>query len=160
MPAGAWTLFNSAILKDGDGTLGSLNGSTDYKISLHVAGGGAPARTCSTLADVTGTGSFNTEVANGAGGIYVTGGQAATPSEFIVHPSSAEKSRFNVPAVSWTTTGTSMAARYAVLRKATGNHVIAYCDLDTTAPGNITVAIGATLSITNTAGVFRRERTP
>lgn len=158
MAAGAWILFNSALLKDGDGTLGNLNGATDYKISLHVAGTAPPVATSSVLGDVTAT---NAEVANGAGGIYVTGGQAATPSEFIVHPLSAAKTRFNVPSVSWTTSGSAMSARYAVLRKSTGNHVIAYCDLETTLlpTANVSVASGATLSISNSNGVFRKEKT-
>lgn len=158
MAAGGWTLFNSFRLKDGDGTLGNLNGATDYKISLHVAGSGAPVVTAT---DYNAVKLGNTEVANGAGGIYVTGGVTVTPSEYIVHPTDVAKTRFNVPNAAWTTSGSAMAARYAVLRKSTGDHIIAFCDLDASfgagSGTNVTVASGATLTISNTRGVFVKE---
>lgn len=138
MAAGAWTLTNG-------GRTSLLNGTFDLdtdtmKIALFLSTSNIGASS-TTYAGLT------NEHANANG--YTTGGKSVTGSL-----SGTTTVTFDVtdPAT-WTASGGSITARFAVLYEVGGN-VIAYCLLDST-PADVTATDGNTFDVTIHAnGVF------
>lgn len=139
MAAGTWTFTNV-------GRTRLLNGTFDidtdsYKVALFLSTSNIGAAS-TTYAGVT------NEHANANG--YVTGGVAVTltlsgtttvTADFSTNPS-------------WTASGGSIVARYAVLYEV-GGDVLAYCLLDN-APADVTTTTGNTLTIDPPAqGIFQ-----
>ena len=138
MAAGAWTFTNG-------GRTALLNGTFDidsdsYKVALFLSTSNIGAAS-TTYAGVT------NEHANANG--YTTGGVAVTLTlagtttvtvDFSVDPS-------------WTASGGSIVARFAVLYEVGGN-VLAYCLLDST-PADVTTTTGNVLTVAaHASGVF------
>jgi hypothetical protein len=126
---GAWTLTNTTRQKILDGTFVVGSG---YKVALVTSTSNIGAAS-TTYAGVT------NEVAAGngytAGGVSVTLSQTGTTSVNVFFASNP----------SWTASGGSITARYAVLYK-TGSDVLCYSLLDS-APADVVVAAGNTLTV-------------
>lgn len=137
MAAGAWQLTNA-------GRTSLLNGDFDldsdtFKIALFLSTSNIGAAS-TTYAGLT------NEHANGNG--YTTGGAATT-----VNLSGTTTVTVDASDVSWTASGGSIVARYAVLYEVSGK-VLAYCLLDST-PADVTVTDGNSLTLQISAsGVF------
>jgi hypothetical protein len=138
MAAGAWTFTNNSRTYMLDGTF-DLNSDT-FKIALFQSTSNIGASS-TTYAGVT------NEVANANG--YTTGGNAVTGSL-----SGTTTVTFDTTdPTTWTASGGSITARFAVLYEVSGN-VLAYCLLDS-APADVTATTGNTLTLTISAsGVF------
>jgi hypothetical protein len=137
MAAGNWTYTNATRTNLSNGTYLDAD---SYKIALFLSTSNIGASS-TTYAGLT------NEHANANG--YTTGGNAVTLSR-----SGTTTVTFDTtdPAT-WTASGGSIVARYAVLYEVGGN-VLAYCLLDST-PADVTVTTGNTLNITiNASGVF------
>jgi len=128
---GAWSLVNGARADILSGTFVVGSG---YKVALVTSTSNISASS-STWAGVT------NEVANAngyaTGGVSVTLSQTGTTSVAVYFSSNP----------SWTASGGSITARWAVLYK-TGSNVVAYSLLDS-APADVVVASGNTLTISN-----------
>ena len=126
---GAWTLTNTTRQKILDGTFVVGSG---YKVALVTSTSNIGAAS-TTYAGVT------NEVASGngytTGGVSVTLSQTGTTSVNVYFSSNP----------SWTASGGSITARYAVLYK-TGSDVLCYSLLDS-APADVVVASGNTLTV-------------
>jgi hypothetical protein len=126
---GAWTLVNGARA---DILAGTFSVGSGYKVAL-VTSSSNIAASSTTWAGVT------NEVASGngytTGGVSVTLAQTGTTSVNVYFSSNP----------SWTASGGSITARWAVLYK-TGSNVVAYSLLDS-APADVVVASGNTLQI-------------
>ena len=85
------------------------------------------------------------EVASANG--YTTGGTSVTLSN-----SGTTSVTVNCTDASWTASGGSITARFAVVYEVSGN-VLCYCTLDST-PADVTVASGNTLTVSSTNGLF------
>lgn len=138
MAATAWTLTNEGRTKLLDGTFDLDTDS--FKVALFQSTSNIGA-TNTTYAGLT------NEVANANG--YTTGGVAVTLTlagtttvtvDFATDPS-------------WTASGGSITARFAVLYEV-GGRVLGYCTLDAT-PADVTIADGQILTVmANASGVF------
>jgi hypothetical protein len=126
---GAWTLVNGARedILNGTFTVGS-----GYKVALVTSSSNISASS-TTFAGVT------NEVASGNG--YTTGGASVTLSQ----TGTTSVNVFFSSNPSWTASGGSITARWAVLYK-TGSDVLAFSLLDS-APADVVVASGNTLTI-------------
>lgn len=138
MAAGAWAFTNT-------GRTSLLNGTFDidsdsYKMALFLSTSNIGAAS-TTYAGLT------NEHANANG--YTTGGIAVTltlaGTTTVTVDVSADPT--------WTASGGSIVARFAVIYEVSGN-VLCYCLLDST-PADVTVTTGNTLTVTISAsGVF------
>jgi len=126
---GAWTLVNGAREDILNGTFVVGSG---YKVALVTSSSNISASS-STFAGVT------NEVANGNG--YTTGGVSVTLSQ----TGTTSVNVFFSSNPSWTASGGSITARWAVLYKI-GSDVLAFSLLDS-APADLVVASGNTLQI-------------
>ena len=126
---GAWTLVNGARA---DILSGTFSVGSGYKVAL-VTSSSNIAASSTTWAAVT------NEVASGNG--YTTGGVAVTLSQ----TGTTSVNVYFSSNPSWTASGGSITARWAVLYK-TGSNVVAYSLLDS-APADVVVASGNTLQI-------------
>lgn len=131
MPAGSWTFTNSTRTK-------ILNGQFDLdsdsiKCALFTSASNLSA-TSTTYAGVT------SEVANGNG--YTTGGITVSPLALAGTTSVTVKFGQNP---TWTASGGSITARYAVVYEV-GGDVICWCLLDNT-PANVVITSGNSLTV-------------
>jgi hypothetical protein len=126
---GAWTLVNGARedILNGTFTVGS-----GYKVALVTSSSNIGAST-------TAWSGVTNEVASGNG--YTTGGVSVTLSQ----TGTTSVNVFFSSNPSWTASGGSITARWAVLYK-TGSDVLCYSLLDS-APADVVVAAGNTLTI-------------
>ena len=137
MAAGAWTFTNA-------GRTSLLNGDFDldsdtFKIALFQSTSNIGSGS-TTYAGLT------NEVANANG--YTTGGASTT-----VSLSGTTTVTVDATDVTWTASGGSITARFAVLYEV-GGTVLCYCLLDST-PADVTATTGNTLTVTiNASGVF------
>jgi hypothetical protein len=126
---GAWTLVNGARTDILNGTFVVGSG---YKVAL-VTSTSNISSSSTTWAAVT------NEVASGNG--YTTGGVAVTLSQ----TGTTSVNVYFSSNPSWTASGGSITARWAVLYK-TGSDVLCYSLLDS-APADVVVASGNTLTV-------------
>ena len=143
MPAGKWKLYDTAKLNIGDGTT-DLNSHT-FKIALFTSSSNANTLTNSTLASLT------NQVANANG--YTTGGNTLSS---VTWTQSSGTATFDAADTTWTASGGSITARFAVIYDDTSasDSLVAVCLLDTT-PADVTVTDGNTLTIQfNASGIF------
>lgn len=138
MAAGSWTFTNTGRTSLLDGTF-DLNSDT-WKMALFLSTSNLGASS-TTYAGLT------NEHANGNG--YTTGGVAVTltlsGTTTVTVDLSADPT--------WTASGGSIVARYAVIYEVGGN-VLCYCLLDNT-PADVTVTDGNTLTVAaNVSGIF------
>lgn len=137
MAAGSWTFTNS-------GRTSLLNGTFDldtdtFKIALFLS-------TSNISASSTTYAGLTNEHANANG--YTTGGTSVTLSL-----SGTTTVTVDSTDATWTASGGSITARYAVLYEVSGN-VLCYCLLDST-PADVTATDGNTLTVQiNASGVF------
>lgn len=137
MAAGSWTLTNT-------GRTSLLNGTFDldsdtFKMALFLSTSNIGASS-TTYAGLT------NEHANANG--YTTGGAAVTLSLSGTTTVTADSSD-----ATWTASGGSITARFAVIYEVGGN-VLAYCLLDST-PADVTATTGNTLTVAiHASGVF------
>jgi hypothetical protein len=144
MAADAWKVYNKAKEFIGDGTIDLDEGDAFFSVVL-LDSGYTPALTHSTYADIS-----SDEIANGNG--YTTGGDF--PGS-VTWTESSGTVTFDSADPSWTASGGSITARYAVLvHVAAGSGVpqstdkiLAYCLLDNT-PADVSAADGNDLTIT------------
>lgn len=138
MAAGAWTFTDAGRTKLLDGTFDIDTDS--YKCALFLSTSNIGAAS-TTYAGVT------NEVAQANG--YTTGGVAVT---FTLTGTTSVKATFATNP-SWTASGGSITARFAVVYEVAGN-VLCYCLLDST-PADVTVTTGNQLTVAAHAnGVF------
>lgn len=143
MPADAWKIYNKAKEFIGDGTIDLDAGDAYFSVVL-VTSAYTPALTHETYASIS-----THEHANGSG--YTTGGDILTSSTWT---ESSGTVTFDSADPSWTASGGSIVARYAVLvHIAAGSGVpqstdklIAYSLLDN-APADVTAVSGADFTI-------------
>lgn len=110
MAATAWTLYDKAKKKLGNGTI--QLGVNVFKMQLHTSASNASTSTLSTAASVT------NEVANGNG--YTTGGKSAASVTWTVG-ASASQYRFDSADLVWTATGGNIAnIKFAVVKNSAG----------------------------------------
>lgn len=146
MAAGAWTVYNEAKKKIGNGTL-PLN-STAFHIQLHTSASNAATATLSIISEVT------NEVTSGNG--YSSSGKAMANEVWTVG-ASAGQYKFDADDVVWTGTGGSIAnIKYAVIwisgASAGGRHLLCYSQLTSS---QFTLASGNTLTIQmNSSGIL------
>lgn len=141
MAATAWSLYNLAKKKIGNGTI--KLGVDVLKMQLHTSASNASTFTLSTAASVTG------ECAAGNG--YATGGQALASVIWTVG-ASAKQYKLGCANPIWTGTGGSILnIKFAVIKNSAGQ-AICWSRL-TTAQFTLTIANTLTVQI-NTAGVF------
>lgn len=134
MAAGNWTFTNSTRTK-------LLNNQFDidsdtFKCALFTSSSNISA-TSTTYAGLTG------QVSNANG--YVTGGVTVSP--LTLTGTTSVQVRFGTNP-SWTASGGSIVARFAVVYEVSGD-VLCYCLLDST-PANVTVLNGNALTIDST----------
>lgn len=151
MAVGTWTIYDSFLEYMADGTC-DLDGDT-FKVAL-VTSSYTPAQdTHDTWSDVSAN-----EVANGNG--YTTGGVTVTQTWV----ESAGTVTFDSDDPSWTASGGSITARYAVIYDDTptspADPLVAYLLLDDT-PADVTATSGADLTIVlPSGGYFQLSATP
>lgn len=137
MAAGSWTFTNTARTNLSTGTYLDAD---SYKIALFLSTSNIGAAS-TTYAGLT------NEHANANG--YTTGGNAVTLSRTGTTTVTFD----TTDPATWTASGGSITARFAVLYEVAGN-VVAYCLLDST-PADVTATTGNTLTLTiNASGVF------
>lgn len=138
MAAGNWTFTNSARTKMLDGTF-DFDTNT-FKIALFQS-------TSNIGAGSTSYAGVTNEVANGNG--YTTGGQTLS-----ISLSGTTTVTVDATDVTWTASGGSITARFAVIYE-DGGDVVCYCLLDST-PADVTVTAGNDLTIQfNASGIFQ-----
>ena len=141
MAATAWTLYNKAKKKIGNGTI--QLGVNTLKMQLHTSASNCSTATLSTAASVT------NEVAAGNG--YATGGQALTGVTWTTG-ASASQYRLDCNDPIWTATGGAInSIKFALIKNSAGQ-ALCWSRL-TTAAFNLTQNNTLTVQI-NTSGVF------
>lgn len=147
MPAGKWKLYDTAKQYIGDGTI-DLDSNT-FRCALFQSTSNANTLTNTNLAALT------NQVANANG--YTTGGNTLTSVTWV---NSAGTITFDAADTTWTASGGSITARFAVIyRSGTVNAItdalLAVCLLETTPPSDVTATSGNTLTIQfNASGIF------
>ena len=138
MSAGSWTFTNGGRTSLLDGTF-DIDSDT-WKMALFTSSSNIGAAS-TTYAGVT------NEVANGNG--YTTGGASITLT--LSGTTTVTVDIETDP--SWTASGGSIVARFAVIYEVSGN-VLCYCLLDST-PADVTVTDGNSLTVAaHASGVF------
>ena len=143
MPAGKWKLYDTAKLNIGNGTT-DLDTHT-FKIALFTSSSDA-----NTLTETVYSGLTN-EVANANG--YTTGGNTLSG---VTWTQTSGTATFDATDTTWTASGGSITARYAVIYDDTAatKPLVCVCLLDTT-PADVTATAGNTLTIQfNASGIF------
>lgn len=117
MAATAWTLYDKAKKKIGNGTI--KLGVDIFTMQLHTSASNASTSTLSLASSVTG------QVTNGNG--YVTGGKSLTSVVWTVG-ASASQYKFDAADPIWTATGGTIAnIKFAVIRNSAGGSAHALC---------------------------------
>ena len=145
MAAGSWVIYHEFKLALGN-KLVDLDTDT-LKCALFLSTSNAGSASLATARYAT----LTNQHANGNG--YTTGGVTVAGT----FSNSSGTITFDVADPSWTASGGSIVARFAVLYSdtATNKDLIAYCLLDS-APADVTVADGNILTIQiNASGVFQ-----
>ncbi len=149
MAAGRWKIYDLAKKYVGDGTH-DMDATANWTAALFLS-----TSNCNTLSVGTGIyGDLTNEHANANG--YTTGGVALTGETWT---RAADVVTFDANDPSWTASGGSITARFAVIyANATLNGIVkpllCVCLLDTT-PADVTATTGNTFPITlNTAGII------
>lgn len=146
--AGKWKLYESANLHLADGTFDMDNAALGLTMALFLSTSNANTLTNALYGDLT------NEHSNANG--YTTGGIALTNETWT---KSGSVSTFDCDDVTWTASGGSITARFAVIYcNATVNSIVkpllCVCLLDT-APADVTATTGNTFKVTiNASGVF------
>lgn len=145
MAATAWSIYNTAKKKMGNGTI--KLGVDNFKMQLFTSASNASTFTLSLVSQVT------SEVLAGNG--YTTGGKALSGVTWTVG-ASAKQYRFTSNNPVWTATGGNIASiKFAVIRNsvsATGGHVLCWSRLTT---AQFTLSQTNTLTIQmNASGIF------
>lgn len=150
MAAGKWKIYDLAKLRLANGTFDMDNAGLGLTMALFLS-----TSNCDTLSVGTGVyGDLTNEHANGNG--YTTGGIALTGETWT---NSAGTETADADDVTWTASGGSITARFAVIYcNATVNTIVkpllAVCLLDTT-PADVTATTGNTLTVAfNASGIF------
>lgn len=160
----SWHLFNSFRKWIADGTFDlDAASAVSLYVSLHTSAL-VPAATLTVKADMAALPGGAGEVANGAGGIYVTGGKQLTPYTWdYLSAQVPEQVKLAGPNLAWAVSSGSLAAMYAVLRvSGTVNGrvdpLVGWAALDeTTVPGvpsTVTTSSGQTLTLSNPNGII------
>jgi len=137
MAAGQWTFTNSGRTSLLDGTFDIDSDTWKMALFLSTSNIGAASTTYAGLTN---------EHANGNG--YTTGGSSVTLSL-----SGTTTVTVDSTDVTWTASGGSITARFAVIYEV-GGRVLCYCLLDST-PADVTATDGNTLTVQiNASGVF------
>lgn len=137
MAAGQWTFTNSGRTSLLDGTFDIDSDTFKMALFLSTSNIGAASTTYAGLTN---------EHANGNG--YTTGGSSVTLSL-----SGTTTVTVDSTDVTWTASGGSITARFAVIYEV-GGRVLCYCLLDST-PADVTATDGNTLTVQiNASGVF------
>lgn len=144
MAATAWTLYDKAKKKIGNGTI--KLGVDTFKVQLHQSTSNASTSTLSLATSVT------NEVANGNG--YTTGGQALASVTWTVGASAAQYA-FDAADPIWTATGGAINnIKFAVIRNSAGGSAQALCwSRLTTLQFNLTQNNTLTIQM-NASGIF------
>ena len=150
MAAGKWKVYDKAKVRLADGTFDMDNTGLGLTMALFLSTSNAE-----TLGVGTGVyGDLTNEHANGNG--YTTGGIALTGETWT---NSTSTTTFDCDDVTWTASGGSIVARFAVIYcNATVNSIVkpllCVSLLDTT-PANVTATDGNTFKVAiNASGVF------
>ena len=138
MAAGAWTVYNLAKKKIGNGTISLA--ATIFRLTLHTSASNANTATHSTYSQLTG------EVAEGNG--YSSSGKALA-SEIWTVGASAGQYKFDADDVVFTATGGTIPnIKFGVIwlsaGTTTGRHVLCRSQLTTS---QFTLATGNTLTL-------------
>ena len=144
MAATAWRKYESFPGFMGDTTI-NLSSHT-FKAALFQSTSNAATVTTNQF-----YGDLTNEVANANG--YTTGGATLTGVTWV---KSGGTTTWDANDPSWTASGGSIVARFAVIYDNTtaSKHLVAYCILDST-PADITVSNGVTFTLTlNASGIF------
>lgn len=149
MAAGRWKMYDFAKKYIGDGTH-DLDVTTNMQVALFLS-----TSNCNTLSVGTGVyGDLTNEVATAFG--YTVGGQALVGETWT---RSGDTVTYDANDPSWTASGGSITARFAVIyANATLNGIVkpllCVCLLDTT-PADVTATTGNTFPITlNASGII------
>jgi hypothetical protein len=139
LTAGSWTLTNEFRTQLLEGTFSNLTTGSAVHVGLYTSSSNIGASS-TTIAGVTNE--LSTADGYTAGGVTATLTATGTTSVTLSFSAS----------VTWTASGGSIVARFAVVYEPSG-HVIAYCLLDNT-PADVTVTSGNTLTISNSNPVI------
>lgn len=139
MAAGAWTVYNLAKKKIGNGTLSLA--STAFRCTLHTSASNAQTATLGVYASLTG------EVTSVASS-YSSSGKALANEVWTVG-SAATKYKFDADDPFWSAASQISNIKTAVIwisgASANGRHLLAYCGLSTS---QFNLAAGNRLTIT------------
>lgn len=145
MSATAWTIYDKAKKKIGNGTI--VLGAGVFKVHLHTSASNASTSTISLHSSVS------SEVTQGNG--YLSAGKSLTTLAWTVGASAAQY-KFDADDPLWTATGGTIPnIKFAVIRtsiNASTGHVLCWSRLTT---AQFTLGSGNTLTIQmNAAGIF------
>lgn len=144
MAAGTWVIYNEFKLNLGKKVMNLASDTIKMALFLSTSNCGSASLATAQYATLTNQHAS----ANG----YTTGGVSCSPT----YTDSSGTETFDVADATWTASGGSIVARFAVLYDdtATNKDLIAYCLLDST-PADVTVTTGNLLTIQiNASGVF------
>lgn len=145
MAAGPWTVYNEAKLALGK-KIFNLSATDSIKVALFLSTSNAGSAALATAQYAT----LTNQVASAYG--YTTAGVVCAQT----YTNASGTETFDVADASWTASGGSITARFAVLYddSAANKDLIAYCILDST-PADVTVTTGNTLAIVmDVLGIF------
>jgi hypothetical protein len=145
MAAGAWVVYNEFKLALGKKIV-NLSATDSIKMALFQSTSNAGSASLVTAQYAT----LTNQVASA--NVYTTGGVVCAQT----YTDASGTETFNVANATWTASGGSIVARFAVLYDdtATNKDLICYCLLDST-PADVTVTTGNQLSVViNASGVF------
>lgn len=134
MTASAWSVTSEFRTKLAEAGFANLTASSTFKLALFTSSSNIGSSS-TTYAGLT------NEVANANG--YTTGGAAIT----LAASGTATVTLTPTANVTFTASGGSIVARFAVIYQTSGD-VVAWCTLDNT-PADVTVTNGNTLTISN-----------
>lgn len=129
MAAGAWTFTNTARTNILNGTL--VSGDT-YKCALFLSTSNIAVASTTYAALTNEHANANGYTTGGIAVVFTLAGTTSVTSSFTTNPT-------------WTASGGSIIARFAVIYEVGGN-VLAFCLLDST-PADVTTTTGNTLTI-------------
>lgn len=143
MAAGNWVVYDQTKLKLGNKVLNL--GTDTFKMGLFTSASNVGAGSLATATYAAATNELATANGYTAAGATLTG---------VSWTNAAGTETFTCANPSWTASGGSITARFAVIYDSTSGDLICYCLLDST-PADVTVTTGNTLTIQiNASGVF------
>jgi hypothetical protein len=145
MTASAWTLYDAVSERIGDGTLDMDTNEFDMILCLSTSN----CETASLLLYSEITNEVTTNYGYTQGGAACTGVTISKANQWL---RSGSSTKFDVDDVTWTASGGSIVASYAVIKERSTGYLICWSKLETTP---VTASTGNTFTVyIHSSGVF------